>query len=278
MPTFATPGPITATVEVAGAHVQVTATDRTDTVVTVEPRDPASRTDVKVAAGTTVGYAAGQLSVKTTVPGDKDGSVAITIELPAGSNLTAYLAHSAVRADGPAGACELHVASGQVRLDRAGPLRASITAGTAEIGHITGRADIDGATFTLRIGQADGPAKITSSGGQARVGHAAADLSLNSAAGSFDIDRADAAVTATTASGDIRIGRMAHGQASLTNGSGNIEVGIADGATARVDATSERGSVRNTLPPPPIPDTPDAMVTVHARTRHGDIVIHPAAR
>jgi len=37
MPTFATPGPIAATVEVAGAQVRVSASDRTDTVVLVEP-------------------------------------------------------------------------------------------------------------------------------------------------------------------------------------------------------------------------------------------------
>ena len=53
MPTFATPGPVTATVEVAGAQLRVTASDRTDTVVLVEPRDPASRKDVKVAGKTT---------------------------------------------------------------------------------------------------------------------------------------------------------------------------------------------------------------------------------
>jgi hypothetical protein len=33
MPTFATPGPIAATVVVGGAQVRVTASDRTDTVV-----------------------------------------------------------------------------------------------------------------------------------------------------------------------------------------------------------------------------------------------------
>ena len=43
MPTFATPGPITATVTVAGAQVRVTASDRTDTVVLVEPINAASR-------------------------------------------------------------------------------------------------------------------------------------------------------------------------------------------------------------------------------------------
>ena len=38
MPTFDTPGPIAATVVVAGARVRVTATDRTDTAVRVEDR------------------------------------------------------------------------------------------------------------------------------------------------------------------------------------------------------------------------------------------------
>ena len=114
MPTFATPGPIAATVEVAGARVRATASDRTDTVVLVEPINEASRSDVKVASKTKVDFTGGQLSVKTTTPGDKNGSVAITIDLPAGSSLAVYLAHSSVHVDGPVGQCELHLASGQV--------------------------------------------------------------------------------------------------------------------------------------------------------------------
>ena len=43
---------------------------------------------------TKVGFADGQLSVKTTTSGDKNGSVAITIDLPAASSLAAYLAYS----------------------------------------------------------------------------------------------------------------------------------------------------------------------------------------
>src|SRR5215467_11118317 len=135
MPTFATPGPIAATVEVAGARVRVTASDRTDTVVLVEPINEASRSDVKVANKTKVDFAGGQLSVKTITAGDKSGSVAITIDLPAGSSLAAYLAHSSVQADGPIGQCELHLASGQVQLDRINALRADISAGEVEIGH-----------------------------------------------------------------------------------------------------------------------------------------------
>ena len=276
MPTFATPGPVTATVEVAGAQVRVTASDRTDAVVLVEPRNPASRKDVKVAAKTKVDFAGGHLSVKTTAAGDTDGSVAITIDLPAGSSLAAYLAHSSVQVDGPVGPCELHMASGRVQLDHIDALRANISAGEVAIAHVAGRADIDGGAFAARIGEVEGPVAITGSRGQAWIGHAAADLELSSSSGGFDIDQADGSVTATTASGAIRIGRMAHGQAKLMNGSGTIEVGISDGTAAYIDVNSERGAVRNSVASPESTDAPDATVMVHARTRHGDIIIQRA--
>jgi hypothetical protein len=277
MPTFATPGPIAATVEVAGARVRVTASDRTDTAVLVEPINEASRSDVKVANKTKVDFTGGQLAVKTTTAGDKNGSVAITIDLPAGSSLAAYLAHSSVQADGPVGRCELHLASGQVQLDRIDALQASIASGEVAIGCIAGRADIDGGAFTVRIGEVEGAVGLSSSGGQAWIGHASADLDLSSGRGDFDIDRADGSITATTGNGAIRIGRMTRGQAKLMNGSGNIEVGIGEGAAASIDANSERGAVHNFVSSQGNSDRSDHTVMVHARTRHGDIIIQRAA-
>ncbi|HWW09100.1 MAG TPA: DUF4097 family beta strand repeat-containing protein [Candidatus Acidoferrales bacterium] len=279
MPTFDTPGPIAATVVVAGARVRVTASDRTDTVVLVEPIDTASKKDVTVASKTKVDFAGGQLSVKTTVSGDKNGSVVITIDLPAGSSLVAYLAHSRVHADGSFGECELHMASGQVQLDRISALQANIAAGEVTIGHIAERATIDGGAFAMRISEVKETVKLTSSGaGQTWIGHASADLDLSSGHGGFDIDRADGSVTAKTADGAIRIGRLTRGQAELLNRSGNIEVGISEGTAASVDANSERGLVRNSVPSQENPDTSDNQVTVHARTRYGDIIIQRAAK
>jgi hypothetical protein len=222
MPTFATPGPIAATVQVAGAQVRVTASDRTDTVVLVEPIDETSRRDVKVAGRTRVDFAGGQLSVKTTVPGDPSGSVAITVELPTGSSLVAYLAHSGVHAEGALGECELHMASGRVHLDR-------ITALQANVGS-----------------------------GEVAIGHASADVELRGASGGLDIKSADGSVTATTASGDIRIG-------------------ISEGTAASIDVDSERGVVHDFLSAEGTADRPHRRVTVHARTRYGDITVQRAA-
>jgi hypothetical protein len=272
MPTFTTPDPITATVEVAGAEVRITASDRPDTVIDVRPLD-ADKKSIKVAERTEVEFDGGRLSVMTKTAGDKDGSVAITIELPAGSSLAAYLAYSTVETDGALGATELHLASGQVRLGEIDSLKARIASGDVEIGTIGGRADIDGASFSLRIAEVAGPVGFANAGGNTWIGHAAGDLTLGGANSTFDIDRADGDVTVETAGGAIRIGRMTNGRARLTNASGNIEVGITEGAAAAIDVNSERGAVHNFVSSPDEPSAADPKVSIFARTRHGDITL-----
>ena len=133
------------------------------------------------------------------------------------------------------GECELAMASGRARLDRVGALQANIARGEVAVGSIAG------------------PAVITGSAVAARIGRAAAGLELSSVSGSLDIDRCDGAVTASTGDTAIRIGRLTHGRAELTNRSGNIEIGVSAGTAARVDASSERASVRNTAPSPDDP-------------------------
>ncbi|EOD63377.1 hypothetical protein [Amycolatopsis vancoresmycina] len=237
MTTFATPQPITATLTTAGARIRVTATDRPDTVVRVAPVDPANKADAKVAERTEVAFADGELSVKTTKSGEKRGSVAITVELPAGSRLVLNTAWTDVRTEGPLGDCLLNVASGDVHL-----------------GHVTGHATIEGGSAAVRLG------------------HAQATVEFNSAGGSFDVDRADGDVVARAGACPIRIGRLTRGEARLANASGGIDVGVAEGSAARVDAGSTKGQVRNSLP-----EEPAAEVRIHARTRRDDIVIHRAA-
>ncbi|WP_426247545.1 hypothetical protein [Nocardioides sp. LHG3406-4] len=175
MPTFTTPGPVAAVVQVAGAHVRITASERPDTVVLVEPISATNRSHVKVADRTKVDFAGGQLSVRTTVPGDSRGSVAITIELPAGSGLVVYLAHSDVHGVGTLGECELHLAKGRVRLDRIDALQANIAAGEVSVGHIAGSATIVGSTLAVRIGEVPGAAARADAPhrrGQVRTVHA----------------------------------------------------------------------------------------------------------
>lgn len=277
MPTFATPGPIATTLTTAGAQVRVTASDRSDTVVLIEPINSANKSDVNVAENTKVDFSAGGLSIKTTVSGDKNGSVAITIELPTGSGLALNTAWTDVHATGPLGDCELDIASGQIELGHIAALRARLAAGSVSVGHVAGTSTVDGGSAGLRIGEAGGVVKYEGSTGKVWIGTALADVDLSGSSGSFDIDRAEGSVIATAGDCPIRVGRMTRGQAKLTNASGGIEVGISEGTAAWVDAKSAKGAVRNTLPTQDNPDAFDNKVKVHAHTRLDDIVIHRAA-
>ncbi|GAA3882301.1 hypothetical protein GCM10022243_53640 [Saccharothrix violaceirubra] len=272
MPTFPTPAPVTATLTTAGALVRVTASERTDTVVLVEPVDATSASDMKVAAKTKVGFSAGALTVETVKAGGRHGSVVIAVEVPVGSRLVLNTAWSDVHAEGPLGDCVLDVASGTVRLDRIGALRASLAAGEVAIGHVAGAVDIEGGSAGIGIDEVDGVVKYVGATGKVRIGHARSAVGFGGAQGAFEIGTAEGDVVATAGDCPIRIGRLTRGRAELLNASGGIEVGIAEGVTARVDAASTKGSVRDSLPTHAGP----ADVEVYARTRKNDIVVHRA--
>ncbi|WP_284749000.1 hypothetical protein [Amycolatopsis sp. RTGN1] len=274
MTVFTTPEPITATLTTAGAHVRIAASERPDTVVRVEPVNSASKSDIKVAEQTEVAFAEGELTIKTNKPGAKSGSVAITVELPAGSALVLETAWTDVHADGRLGACSLDMASGRVKLAHADALHGRLSSGEVEVGHVAGTADLDGGTAGVRIGEAGGTLRYVGASGRVWLGRAHSDVDFTGSGGSFTVDHADGSVFAKAANCPIRIGRMTSGQADLTNAAGGIEVGIAAGTTASVDADSTKGAVRNSLPENAAESADH--VKIHARTRLGDIVIHRA--
>lgn len=276
MSVFATPEPITAALFTGGALVRIAASERQDTTVLVEPVDSTDRSHVKVAEKTTVDFTGGELTVKTVKSGDKDGSVAITIELPAGSGLVLNTAWSEVHADGRFGDCELDMASGRVLLDHVAALRGNLAAGEVEVGHVAGTVHVDGGSAGVRLGTVEGTVRYEGSSGHVRIGHAASDVALGGASGRFDIDRADGDVVAKAAACPIRIGVMTSGRAELANASGGIEVGVAEGTAAVVDADSTKGAVRNSLPAQDDLASFADKVTIHARTRRDDIVVHRA--
>jgi len=94
MPTFDTPEPITATVEIAAGAVRLVATDRTDTVVQVRPRDESRPHDVKAAEQVRVDFSNGTLAVSSNrgFSFPRRGAVVVDVALPSGSRLQASVA------------------------------------------------------------------------------------------------------------------------------------------------------------------------------------------
>lgn len=124
MPTFETPEPIAVAVDVLSGDVTVIASDRTDTVVEVRPADESESDDVRAAGQVLIGFAAGNLTVKTPTqwrtytPFGGNPSIRVTIELPAGSRLKGTASVGRFRCTGELGRCDLKLSAGDVTLER----------------------------------------------------------------------------------------------------------------------------------------------------------------
>jgi DUF4097 and DUF4098 domain-containing protein YvlB len=276
MPTFNTPEPILATLDLGAADVRVIASDRGDTVVQVRPSDSAHEPDVKAAEQTRVECTAAGLVVrgpKRTLSLRKVGSVDVTVELPAGSQIEADAGVGALRFAGRLGKCQAKIGAGSVEVDQAGPVDLQSGAGAITVDHVTGHADITTGSGRLRVSHIDGSAVVKNSNGETWIGDVTGELRVNASNGGVTVGHADANVAASSANGEIRVDDLTRGSASLKTGYGEIHIGVHAGTAAKVDAYTRFGNVRNSMDAAESPEPSDEVLEVHARTNFGDIVI-----
>jgi hypothetical protein len=278
MPTFETPEPISATIDVPVGDVRISAGDGGFTVVDVRPSDASNDEDVKAAQLTRVEYASEQLLVKAPKPRSwsfrsAGGSIDVTIELPAGSNVHGAGQLADFRCDGRLGDCRIKTGLGHIQLDRADTL--SLKSGIGDIGvdRATGHADVTVGSGDVRVRQLDGSAVIKNSNGDTWVGVAGDDLRVKAANGSIAVDVARATVVAKSANGDVRLGEVVRGSVVLETQLGDLEVGIPDGTAAWLDVIAKAGKVHNTLDAADAPEPSADTVDVRARTSAGSVVI-----
>jgi DUF4097 and DUF4098 domain-containing protein YvlB len=278
MPTFDSPEPITATVEIVAGDVRISAAERGDTVVDVEPSDASSDEDRKAADQTRVEYASGRLLVKAPklrhwLPGNTGGSITVTIELPAGSSLQATGGLADFDCEGPLGECRIKTGLGRIQLDRVQTLTTKSGTGDISVDHVAGHADIRAGSGDVRVRELDSTAVIKNSNGDTWIGNAGGELRVKAANGNIAVDRARATVDAKSANGDVRLGEVARGSVVLETHLGDLEVGIREGTAAWLDVRATAGKVHNALDAADNPGPAADTVEVRARTTVGDVVI-----
>ena len=278
MPTFPTPTPIVATIEVIG-DVQITAGDRADTVVVVHPADPSKAADARAAEQTTVDCRDGRLFVRAPRrrwqhgPFGNDGSVRVTVELPTGSRLDVSTATGHITTEGRLGDCRLKSSLGDLRAEQTAALRAATTRGTIAIGRVDGDAQISIGSGDVRVEEIGGAAVVKHAEGDTTIGEVHGDLRVKGASGDTTVGRAHASTVVKTAKGDIGVGEVGTGTVVLVTATGDITLGVPAGSTAWFDATTRVGAVRNTLDGATGPAPDGNPVKVYVRTSVGDIVI-----
>ncbi|MCG5472680.1 DUF4097 domain-containing protein [Micromonospora sp. LAH09] len=280
MPVFETPEPISVQLELPVGDVWISATDRTDTVVTVRPRDPSSKADVSTAEQCSVEYAAGKLLIRVSKSWRRYGfgpgpSVDVLIELPTGSQVHAESSWAAFRSEGRLGECRIKTGSG-IRLDETGPLDIDSSHGEVAVERVAGSARVKASSGKVRIGAVDGTTEIKNSSGDCWIGRSGGDVRVNTAYGDITLDTSTASVTARTAYGNLRLGEVVRGSIDLNTSYGAIEVGIRRGTAAWLDVSSKHGRVHNALETTDSPAQTDETVEVRANTAYGDIMIRRA--
>ncbi len=262
MPTFQTPEPITAVVEVVAGSVRLVASDRDDTVVEVQPRDPSRASDVRAAEQARVDFRNGTLTVaagRKYISLGRGGAVEIDIALPVRSRLQASSAFADVQGEGLLADCRFSSASGDVALDT-----------------LEGNIKADTASGDVAVQRVLGSASISTASGDATIGELEGDLKFQAASGGITIGRLHGNVRTQTASGSVAVARAVNGAFTAQTSSGEVEVGIPEGTAARLDLVTSSGVVSNGLESSAGPAEGDETVVVHARTGSGDILVRRA--
>jgi DUF4097 and DUF4098 domain-containing protein YvlB len=278
MPTFDTPGPITATIDVVVGAVRISAGDPGAAVVDVRPSDTSNEEDVKAAQQTRAEYANEQLLVRSPklrswLPRSRGASVDVTIQLPAGSEVRGAGQMTDFDCDGSLGDCRIKTGMGQISIDQAEALILKSGIGDISVDRATGHAEVTTGSGDVRVRELDASAVIKNSNGDTWVGVAGGDLRIKAANGSIAVDLARATLGAKSANGDVRVGEAVRDSVVLETHLGDVEVGIRDGTAAWLDVRAAAGKVLNTLESAEAPGSSAETVQVRARTTAGNVVI-----
>ncbi len=284
MPTFATPHPIAAVIDVGGVMLSVRAGERADTAVDLRPHNPARTADVDLAKRTTIDLSDGRLTVRSprtarsrlrSLFGGGD-RVDVDIALPAGSTLEVR-GWGDITAEGPLDAVDIDTAMGDIDLDRVvGRLRAKTSMGDIRVGSATGSVELRTSAGGVQVGRAGADVTASTSAGDVRVDDAEGELRLSTSAGDVRVERASSAVSAKTSAGDIRLHSVRSGPVTAETSYGRIEIGVAHGSAAWLEVEARHGVVRSELEQVEGPGEAECTVEIRATTGYGDIVLRRA--
>jgi hypothetical protein len=280
MPTYNTPTPIDLAINLQVGAIEVFASDRADTVVTVSATNPAKAVDRRGAEETAVDFDGRRVTITGPRPriswiGPTE-SVDVKVELPTGSRFTAEIAVGGVRTVGRLGATRIKCSMGPVDLDTTGDLWLRAGHGNATVGTAEGGLEATADHGQIRVGTVTGDAILKASHGSILVAESGGDLDAKLSYGDLEITKALASVSAKTAYGSIQLREVSSGSIQVESGFGQVTVGVRPGVAAWLDLSSKDGHVRNELDGDHAPDASEQTVAVRARTQYSDISIQRA--
>lgn len=194
---------------------------------------------------------------KMPLPGGT--AVAVKVHAPTGSHLDIRTRLAPVTVTGTAGRIDVATGSGDVSLERA-----------------EGAATVRTGSGSVRLGPLAAALQLRSGSGDVNVESLRASATLATGTGDVWVGRTDGSVMVRTSSGDLTVADAGSGSVEAISGSGDIRVGVREGAVAEVELSSGGGHVSSELDVSGTePDKPVAL-QIRARTGSGDALLTSA--
>ncbi len=279
MHSFQTPAPIRLRVEIPAGHIRVVADDTTETRVelSARPGDTAAQALIDDAEITQAGDA---ILVRLGKPRLRllgfGGAVEAVIHAPIGSTATLTTQSGRIETSGRLGEVHASTASGAIRLDDSAEARAHSASGDIDIAGVTGSVVAKTHSGRITVGQVGGHARIATASGRAELAGCVGDAKVSTASGDIEVGEAGDSLDANAASGSIRILRTDHGRVRATSLSGQVSIGVANNAAARLDISTTSGRVNSQLESGGPPEPGESRVELTVSTTSGNVNLRRA--
>ncbi len=277
MYTFDTPQPVDLRAEIWQGEIYIHAEERDTTTAELESLHGDAQ---ELIEHTRVEQRGSEVSVLT--PKGKSGffrtrgEIRATIRVPLRSNVQLESASADSDLHGELGDVRIASGSGDVRIEFGEDIQVRTGSGDVDIVTAAGRCDTKCGSGDLKVETIGGDADMVSGSGDVILGHAAQSLKVKTGSGDIVVREAGEMIDAMAGSGDLRVKRFEHGKLRAKTGSGDIQIGVADGTAAYLDITTVTGDVRSSLDASDAPSDGDQTVELSIQSGTGDVVLQRA--
>ncbi len=280
MHTFDTLNPVKLKVELWEGEVKVYAEHRETTTVELEPLRGDSDAE-QIISQTRVEQRGDEVLIlmpkhKASLFRGRRPEVLATIRLPLGSSAKIETESADVETHGELGNAKVATGSGEVRVEFGLDVEVKTGSGDISIGATGGNCVIRCGSADVAVETIGGDGNILSGSGDVMIDQVGGVLEIKTGSGDILVKRAGAGIDAMAGSGDLLVRRVDHGRLKAKTGSGDVQVGVADGTAAYLDIMTVTGDVRSSLDASEGPSDGDLTVELIIQSGSGDVVLQRA--
>jgi DUF4097 and DUF4098 domain-containing protein YvlB len=272
MHTFQTPPPVRLRVEIPKGRIKVVAKETSETRIELTAIDNAAGAKAWIAHAE-VAQNGDEIVVRIRKAGltRLGAGIEASIHAPLGSTARLSIGAGPIETSGRLGEVSASSGSGAISLDDTSEAHVRTGSGDIAIASSAGSVEVTTGTGRVTIGKVGGDARITTGSGDAELAGAAGDAKLTTGSGNLEIGDAGDNLDAFAASGNVQIRRADHGRVRAKTISGQVSVGVANGAAALLDIATMSGRVNSELEAGAAPDEGEKRVELILKTMSGSV-------